>query len=116
MDDLTLASRLAAGDEEAFRTLVDQETTPVFRTCYRILGRVDEAEDATQETFVLAYRSFASYRGEGRPGAWLTRIATRECWRRAALRSRRAAATTALDEVLMDTLPGATSPLLVPMS
>lgn len=111
MDDLTLAGRLAAGDEDAFRTLVDQETTSVFRTCYRILGRVDEAEDATQETFVLAYRSLASFRGDGRPGAWLTRIATRECWRRAAVRARRAAATTALDEVMMDTLPGSPSPL-----
>lgn len=106
-----LASRLAAGDEEAFRTLVDQETTSVFRTCYRILGRVDEAEDATQETFVLAYRSLASFRGDGRPGAWLTRIATRECWRRAAVRARRAAATTALDEMHIETIPGAPSPL-----
>lgn len=111
MDDLALARSLAAGEEEAFRTLVDQETTSVFRTCYRILGRVDEAEDATQETFVLAYRSLASFRGDGRPGAWLTRIATRECWRRAAVRSRRAAATTALDEVVMETLPGSYSPL-----
>ena len=111
MDDLALARSLAAGEEEAFRTLVDQETTSVFRTCYRILGRVDEAEDATQETFVLAYRSLASFRGDGRPGAWLSRIATRECWRRAAVRSRRATATTALDEVVLETLPGSCSPL-----
>ncbi len=111
MDDLTLARRLATGEEEAFRHLVDQETASVFRTCYRILGRVDEAEDATQETFVLAYRSLASFRGDGRPGAWLARIATRECWRRAASRSRRAAATTPLDEAMIATLPGAPSPL-----
>lgn len=111
MDDLALARSLKAGDEEAFRTLVDRETASVFRTCYRILGRVDEAEDATQETFVLAYRSLASFRGDGRPGAWLTRIATRECWRRATVRSRRAAATTALDEVVMETVPGSYSPL-----
>ena len=111
MDDLELARSLAAGEEDAFRRLVDLETTSVFRTCYRILGRVDEAEDATQETFVLAYRFLASYRGEGRPGAWLTRIATRECWRRAASRNRRQAATTALDEVILETMPGAGSPL-----
>ena len=43
MDDLGLARALAAGDEEAFRRLVDQETSAVFRTCYRILGRVDDA-------------------------------------------------------------------------
>jgi RNA polymerase sigma-70 factor (ECF subfamily) len=111
VDDLQLARSLAAGDEAAFHQLVEMETRAVFRTCYRILGRVDEAEDATQETFVLAYRSLASFRGEGRPGAWLARIATRECWRRAAGRNRRAAATTALDEVLIETLPGAASPL-----
>ena len=111
MDDLALARSLAAGDDEAFRQLVDLETPSVFRTCYRILGRVDEAEDATQETFVLAYRSLASFRGDGRPGAWLTRIATRECWRRAAVRNRRNSATTSLDEMLIETLPGATSPL-----
>ncbi len=60
---------------------------------------------------MLAYRSLASFRGDGRPGAWLTRIATRECWRRASVRNRRAAATTPLDEVVIETMPGSASPL-----
>ena len=111
MDDLSLARALAAGDEDAFRRLVVQETASVFRTCYRIMGRVDEAEDATQETFVLAYRSLASFRGDGRPGAWLTRIATRECWRRAAARNRRKAATAPLDDRDDGHPAGAASPL-----
>ena len=110
MDDLALAGALAAGDEAAFRLLVEQETAPVFRTCYRILGRVDEAEDAAQETFVLAYRSLATFRGDGHPGAWLARIATRECWRRAAVRSRRMAATTPLTEILAATLADGSDP------
>jgi len=110
VDDLVLAAALAAGDEAAFRTLVELETTSVFRTCYRILGRIEDAEDATQETFVLAHRSLASYRGDGRPGAWLVRIATRYCWRRAAATRRRVAATTPLDDSLTATLSGPGDP------
>lgn len=111
MDDIELARALAAGDADAFRALVERETPAVFRICYRILGRVDEAEDATQEAFVLAYRSLGSYRGDGPPGAWLGRIATRECWRRSASRTRRASRTTELDDVLTAVLPGDGSPL-----
>jgi RNA polymerase sigma factor (sigma-70 family) len=100
VDDLALVRALVKGDEAAFHTFVDRETAPVFRICYRILGRVDEAEDATQETFVLAYRTLATFRGEGPVRAWLARIAVRECWRRARSRTRQLAATTPLDDVI----------------
>ena len=111
VDDLALARALAEGDAEAFRHLVERETPMVFRTCYRILGRVEDAEDATQETFVLAYRSLGSYRGDGPPGGWLARIATRECWRRSATRNRRESRQLVLDDVLTELLPGQASPL-----
>ena len=91
MDDVALAKALAMGDEAAFQLLVDEQSGAVFRTCYRILGSIDEAEDAVQETFVLAYRGLRTYRGEGPPGAWLARIAVRECWQRSRSRTRRVA-------------------------
>jgi RNA polymerase sigma-70 factor (ECF subfamily) len=91
------------GDEAAFAELVLRETVSVFRVCHRIMGSVDEAEDAVQETFVLAYRALDSYRADGPPGAWLARIAVRECWRRHKAMARRAAQTRVLDEVVMDT-------------
>jgi RNA polymerase sigma-70 factor (ECF subfamily) len=97
VDDDALSRALVAGDGQAFHRLVERETPRVFRTCYRILGRVDEAEDATQETFVQAYRALGTFRGDGHPAAWLTRIATREAWRRAADRSRRRSMTAQLD-------------------
>ena len=75
---LTYARALVAGDELAFRRLVEQGATPVLRICFRIMGSVEEAEDAAQEAFVLAYRARGSYRGDGSPDAWLARIATRE--------------------------------------
>jgi RNA polymerase sigma-70 factor (ECF subfamily) len=83
----------------------------VFRICYRILGQVDDAKDAAQEAFVLAYRALPTYRGEGSPGAWIARIATRACWRRAAGTARRLSVTTPLDEELVDTLVDTADPM-----
>lgn len=65
------------GDRDAFRILVDRESAAVVRACYRILADMHEAEDVAQEAFVSAYRSLASWRGDGPFGAWLTRIAVR---------------------------------------
>ena len=47
------------------------------RICYRIPGRVDDAEDVAQERFVTACQAIGSYRGERLLGAWLARIASR---------------------------------------
>jgi RNA polymerase sigma-70 factor (ECF subfamily) len=109
IDDDALSRALVAGDGQAFRVLVERETPRVFRACYRILGRVDEAEDATQETFVLAYRALGTFRGDGHPAAWLTRIVTREAWRRAAERSRRRSMTAHIEDAaewLASDMPG----------
>lgn len=56
--------------------------------CYRVLGDLPDAEDAAQEAFVTAFRSLASWRGDGPFGAWLARIGTRIALRRAASRRR----------------------------
>lgn len=75
-----------AGDRDAFRLLVEREAAPVVRASHRILGDLHEAEDAAQEAFVTAYRSLASWRGDGPFGAWLTRIAVRIALRQAGRR------------------------------
>jgi RNA polymerase sigma-70 factor (ECF subfamily) len=98
VDDFPLARALAAGDEAAFQRLVDEHAAEMFRICYRVLGSIDDAEDAVQETFVLAYRGLGTYRGEGPPGAWLARIAVRESWRRNRVRSRGAWLSQPLDD------------------
>ena len=108
--DRALADGLLAGDERAFRHLVDREMSSVFQVCYRILGDIHEAEDATQEAFVQAYRALATYRGEGKPAAWLARIATREAWRRGSSRSRRRATTVPLMPELAATLADGSDP------
>ena len=86
LDDLDIVRAVLAGDREAFRVLVDRESTAVIRACYRILGDRHEAEDIAQEAFVTAYRSLASWRGDGPFGAWLTRIAVRLAIRQAGRR------------------------------
>jgi RNA polymerase sigma-70 factor, ECF subfamily len=75
-----------AGDREAFRQLVDAQGDTVVRTCYRILGDRSEAEDAAQETFVIAFRSLATWRADGPFGAWLRRIGIRVALREATRR------------------------------
>lgn len=98
MEDRAIATALVAGDEAAFTALVHRETNHVFAICYRVLGDVDEAEEATQEAFVKAYRSLATYRAEGSPGAWLSRIAVREAWRRGKINTRRRMRSVALED------------------
>src|SRR5258706_14956634 len=86
-DDVAIVRAVLDGDREAFRALVDRESAPVIRACYRILGDMHEAEDAAQETFVTAYRSLAAWRADGPFGAWLARIAVRLAVRQAGRRT-----------------------------
>ena len=75
--DRAIVDAVLAGDPDAYRHLVERESASIVRACHRVLGDLHEAEDAAQEAFVTAYRSLASWRGEGPFGAWLTRIAVR---------------------------------------
>lgn len=85
-DDRAIVAAVLDGDREAFRRLVDRESAGLVRACQRILGDHGEAEDAAQEAFVTAFRSLASWRGDGPLGAWLTRIGIRIALRQAGRR------------------------------
>jgi RNA polymerase sigma-70 factor (ECF subfamily) len=85
-DEPAIVAAVLDGDRDAFRILVDRESGAVIRACHRVLGDLAEAEDVAQETFVTAYRSLATWRGEGPFGAWLARIAVRLAIRQAARR------------------------------
>ncbi len=71
-----------AGDRDAFALLVEREVGNVTRVCYRVLGDRDDAEEATQEAFVSAYRTLPAWRGDGPFGAWVARIALHIALRR----------------------------------
>ncbi len=46
----------------------------MLNTAYRIIGNVEEAEDALQESFISAFKNLHTYREEAAFGAWLKRI------------------------------------------
>jgi RNA polymerase sigma-70 factor (TIGR02960 family) len=71
--------RARAGDEEAFRELVDPYRSELQFHCYRILGSVQDAEDLLQETLLAAWRGLGRFEGRASLRAWLYRIATNRC-------------------------------------
>jgi RNA polymerase sigma-70 factor (ECF subfamily) len=68
-----------AGDEDAFRLLVEPRRSELHAHCYRMLGSVQDAEDAVQETLLRAWRALASFEGRSSPRTWLYTIATNIC-------------------------------------
>jgi RNA polymerase sigma-70 factor (TIGR02960 family) len=68
-----------AGDEEAFRELIDPYRRELQLHCYRILGSVQDAEDLLQETLLAAWRGLERFDGRSSLRAWLYRIATNRC-------------------------------------
>jgi RNA polymerase sigma-70 factor (ECF subfamily) len=73
--DQVLIDRARAGDEGAFRDLVERHEPRIAATVIGMLGPGDEAEDVGQETFIRLYRSLDRFRGESSLGTYLTRIA-----------------------------------------
>jgi RNA polymerase sigma-70 factor (TIGR02960 family) len=76
------------GDEQAFARLVEAHRGLVHAHCYRMLGSVQDAEDAVQETFVAAWRGIGSFEGRSAVSTWLYTIATRICIRMGQRRAR----------------------------
>lgn len=63
-----------AGNQEAFRPLVERYSQRLFRLAYRITGSENDAEDLVQETFLKAYRSLGRFEARSNFGTWLYRI------------------------------------------
>jgi RNA polymerase sigma-70 factor, ECF subfamily len=109
VDDRELARAIVAGDRDALRLLVERESGPIVRTCARVLGDPDAAEDVAQECFVTAYQSIGSWRGEGSLHGWLIRIAINRALRTGAHRRRLLPLENESGEPLA--IPGGSDPL-----
>ena len=88
--DAELAGRAARGDQAAFERIMRLHNRKLFRTARAILRDDGEAEDALQEAYLHAYRSFAEFRGDAQLSTWLARIVANEALQRLRKRERRA--------------------------
>jgi RNA polymerase sigma-70 factor, ECF subfamily len=75
--DLLHAAR--AGNEDAFGALVEPYHRALHAHCYRMLGSVDDAEDALQDVLLRAWRGLAGFEGRSSLRSWLYTIATNAC-------------------------------------
>ena len=90
MNEATALARARAGDEEAFRSLVEPYRRELQLHCYRILGSLQDAEDLLQETLLAAWRGLDKFEGRASMRSWLYRIATNRCLNALRARGRRA--------------------------
>jgi len=94
--DEQIVERALTGDAEAFGEIVQRWERRIFALSFGMLGREEDARDATQETFLAAFRNLRAFRGEAKVSSWLHRIAVNQCitrQRRAKVRSESALET-----------------------
>jgi len=74
-----LISMARAGDGEAFRALTEPHRRELQVHCYRMLGSVQDAEDALQDTLLAAWQGLGGFEERASIRTWLYRIATNRC-------------------------------------
>ena len=79
IDTTDLIARARAGDHNAFRDLVQGHSHELQVHSYRILGSLQDAEDALQETLVSAWRNLGEFGQRSSLRTWLYQIATNRC-------------------------------------
>ena len=78
-DEMTWIIQAQHGDDDSFTNLVETYQKPVYNLCYRMLGEMEAAEDAAQETFLKAYQNLTRYDRERSFATWLLSIAAHHC-------------------------------------
>jgi len=78
--DLDLVEAARSGDREAFAILARTRGDRLFGIAQRILRDIDRAEDAVQQTLVIAWRELPRLRDPDRFDAWITRLLVHSCY------------------------------------
>ena len=74
MCDSDVMRRIADGDKEAFKELVNRYKDQVFRLCIKFTGNKEDSEDLTQEIFFLVYKNAHTFKFKSSVFTWLYRI------------------------------------------
>jgi RNA polymerase sigma-70 factor (ECF subfamily) len=74
-----LLAAARAGDEAAFGKLAETHRSALHAHCYRMLGSIQDSEDAFQETLIRAWKGLPKFEGRSSLRSWLYRIATNVC-------------------------------------
>lgn len=78
-EEKRLVSLAQSGDMQAFEALVCASERLVYALALKTLGNEQDAQDASQEAFIKAYRSIGSFKGDSRFSAWLYRLTKNTC-------------------------------------
>jgi RNA polymerase sigma-70 factor (ECF subfamily) len=73
-NETDIIQRAAEGDPAAFECLYRSHSKRVYAICLRMLGNTADAEDLTQEAFLLLFRKIKTFRGESAFSTWLHRL------------------------------------------
>ncbi|HZI67613.1 MAG TPA: sigma-70 family RNA polymerase sigma factor [Thermoanaerobaculia bacterium] len=96
--DLDLVRGIKAGDEGAFEKMVQRYHTRVYSLSYGVLRNAEDAEEATQDTFLTLYRKIGTFDESKKFFSWFYRVALNQAYSRA--RRRRPALTVPIDDYL----------------
>ncbi|HVF27586.1 MAG TPA: sigma-70 family RNA polymerase sigma factor [Pyrinomonadaceae bacterium] len=94
--DEQIVERALAGDADAFGEIVRRWERRIFALAFSMLNSSEDAREATQETFLAAFRNLRNFRGEAKVSSWLHRIVINQCISRQ--RRSRVRPETALDD------------------
>ncbi len=78
-DDVQLIQRILSGEDEAFRTLVQNYQKSIHSLAWRKVGDFHIAEEITQDTFLQVYKNLAQLRNPNQFAGWIYVIANRLC-------------------------------------
>lgn len=111
--DEQIVQQALTGDADAFGEIVRRWERRIFALAFGMLGREEDARDATQETFLAAFRNLRGFRGDAKVSSWLHRIAINQCitrQRRAKVRNETGLDQEAEKDAAVFSLPSHVSP------
>jgi len=78
LNDQELIIAITAGDQKAFRLLVDTYKKSVYNTLLGFLQNIENAEEVTQDVFVKVYETIGSFKNESKLSTWIYRISVNQ--------------------------------------